>query len=344
MPANVSEMMYVGAVPWHGLGVSLRDYPTWEEAIVAAGLDWTVSLQPIATTTEAEGNTPFPLVGTAIPSHRAVVRDDTGDVLGVVSHRYQPIQNRSSLAFFNPMLRDGLGTFETAGVIGHGERIWMLARTDKLDIRLPDSDYEAYLLFAAAHDGSGAAIGKLVQTRVVCANTLAMSLSERGFSVSVRHMGDVEAQLAAAGRIMAAGEAARESFQAFATRLASIPFQSLMKPFVNKVIPLPLPPAPDADHDTVEAIEKAAARVEERQAEVIELFKTGAGNVDTPAAGTAWAALNAVTDYADHMRAASGRVRNRVSYALLGGPGDLLKRRATNIISSMTNVPLALAA
>ena len=48
MPAAVETMMYAGEVPWHGEGTYVGDRDVDSAtAIEAAGLDWTVEVQPV---------------------------------------------------------------------------------------------------------------------------------------------------------------------------------------------------------------------------------------------------------------------------------------------------------
>lgn len=42
MPANVETMFYVREKPWHGLGTRIEEAPTSADALMYAGLDWTV--------------------------------------------------------------------------------------------------------------------------------------------------------------------------------------------------------------------------------------------------------------------------------------------------------------
>ncbi len=70
-----TAMMYAGETPWHGLGTRLEEPATSREAMVAVGLDDNVDLKPIYT-----GD------GTLIPQRKAVVRDDSREVLEVVGN------------------------------------------------------------------------------------------------------------------------------------------------------------------------------------------------------------------------------------------------------------------
>ena len=47
MSANVETMFYVREKPWHGLGTRIEEAPTSADALVYAGLDWTVEQKDV---------------------------------------------------------------------------------------------------------------------------------------------------------------------------------------------------------------------------------------------------------------------------------------------------------
>lgn len=83
MSANVESMFYAGREkPWHGLGTQVEEAPTSADALRLAGLDWTVQRKPIQV-----------CGGRKVDNFFANVRSSDGAVLGVVSDRYQVVQN-----------------------------------------------------------------------------------------------------------------------------------------------------------------------------------------------------------------------------------------------------------
>ena len=131
MPHNINvtnvgpSMMHVGEPPWHSLGTKLDKPATAEEAIQAARLDFTVRKFPLlASTNKLSAESHF----LPVDSHFATVRTDTKEVLGVVGSRYEPIQNKDAFTTFDALVGEGEAIYHTAGALGNGERIWILAK------------------------------------------------------------------------------------------------------------------------------------------------------------------------------------------------------------------------
>lgn len=117
MSANVESMFYVGrTAPWHGLGVGVEEALSSDEAIKMAGLDWRVRQEDIMTADFKD-----------IPGFKANVREDNGSILGVVTDRYKVVQNDEAFSFTDSLIGSGV-TYETAGSLNDGKRIWLLAK------------------------------------------------------------------------------------------------------------------------------------------------------------------------------------------------------------------------
>ena len=111
MSHEVASMFSVKELPWHGLGHVLDGAPSCAEALILAGMNWSVALRGMSTTV-VDGGQAVPVAG-----HNAVIRMDTGAVLGVVGEDFRPLQNVDAFGFFEPLVASGLVTLETAGLL-----------------------------------------------------------------------------------------------------------------------------------------------------------------------------------------------------------------------------------
>ncbi len=192
-----ASMMYVGEEPWHGLGTKLESPASAAEAIEAAKLDWEVTKVPLYA---ASGRRRV-----ALKNRFAVVRKDLLDkkqckALGIVGSQYTPLQNREAFSFFDPIVGEKAAVYHTAGVLGNGERIWILAKLPE-DIRVTDDDItNKFLLLSNSHDGTSAVQVKFTPIRVVCQNTLTQAL-KRGPTVWVAHTQNIHERLREAAEI-----------------------------------------------------------------------------------------------------------------------------------------------
>ena len=178
MPANVETMFSVRETPWHGLGRIVMDAPASREALELAGLDWQVESRNIYSGT-----------GAMIPGYRANVRSTDDAVLGVVSDRYRIVQNEEAFQFTDDLLGEGV-TYETAGSLQGGKKVWMLARLPRKYLIAGDQ-VEPYLVIFNSHDGSSGVKVAMTPIRVVCQNTLNLALNTAKRSWTARHTENV---------------------------------------------------------------------------------------------------------------------------------------------------------
>lgn len=181
MPALVETMMYNRTVPWHGLGTKVDEAPTSADALRLAGLDWTVEQKNIQL-----------CGGAKIQNYKANVRSSDGQVLGIVGDRYKVIQNSEAFSFTDDII-GGDVRYETAGSLNGGKKIWLLAKLPETEIA--GDKTEPYMCFSNTHDGSGAIKVCMTPVRVVCSNTLNLALDGAKRAWSVRHTGDLQSKM-----------------------------------------------------------------------------------------------------------------------------------------------------
>ncbi len=174
MAHQVETMAYVGDTPWHGLGNQLSPNQLIEVWAEQAGMDWNIQSASVNYMAEKDG-----LNNIIMPydDHKVLYRSDTLEPLSVVSQRYQEVQPREILEFYNDLTEKADFELETAGVLKGGRKLWALARTGQSKTLKGGDVSHGYLLLATACDGTLATTAQFTSIRVVCNNTLAVSLA-----------------------------------------------------------------------------------------------------------------------------------------------------------------------
>ncbi len=167
MAHMVETMAYAGEVPWHGLGTPVPSDLTPEQFMVKAGLDWDVEKEDILTRS-----------GIKVKNKQALVRSSDGAILDVVGTGWNPVQNSEAFDFFEEYVNAGDMEMHTAGSLKDGQMVWALAKT-KDGFELFNGDQtDNYFLFTNPHQFGKAINIRMTPIRVVCNNTLTLSLSQ----------------------------------------------------------------------------------------------------------------------------------------------------------------------
>lgn len=217
MAHNVETMFSAGRVkPWHYAETSeatklIQEAPTSKDALRYAGLDWEVQQMPV-----------YMENGIEIPNYKANVRSTDNSCLGIVTDRYKIVQNTEAFEFTDAIVgetENGIVTYETAGSLCGGRKIWLLAKMPVQKVL--DDEVEPYMFFSNSHDGSGAIKVGMTPIRIVCNNTLNMALAGAKRSWSTKHVGDMQSKLEEAKLCLSMADKYMQNLDIEADRLAN---------------------------------------------------------------------------------------------------------------------------
>ena len=307
-----SAMMYVGEVPWHKLGTKLDHPATAAEAMEAAGLDFTVEKACLKTD----------ILDLPVERYFGTVRRDTNQVLGVVGSRYTPIQNKDAFTVFDALTGEGEAIYHTAGALGNGERIWLLAKLPEY-IRVNGNDLvEKFLLLTNSHDGSSVVRVKLTPVRVVCENTLSLALSGSEQEVRIRHTLHASERMKQAHEILGLTNKLYGELEHIFNAMSLTRIDGrVLTDYAKRIFPDP----PTNGHPR---------RKNPAREKVFELAHVGKGADLAP--GTLWSAYNAVTEYVDYYRQPSMQDSVRLK-SIWFGSGERIKQHAFQLAVEMLN-------
>ncbi len=307
---STDSLMLVRKPAWHGLGTVLKRRPrSLNDALAKSGLDWRVDQRPVHIRTSGRYR--------EVPGVRANVRNDTGDVLGIVSDRYVVVQNREAFSFLAALLGTDLA-FETAGSLHGGRRVFVTCRLAEVPyLEVGGDQVDLYCNYFNRHDGTGAVQTLTTPIRTVCRNTWDAAVGRAANRYSIRHVGNPSLQIAEARTALKLSLDYGRQFKKWGDRLAR------QKIAERKVLNIARQLWPDEGSD------RQVRNAQRRREAVAHLFLEGATIGNAP--GTKWCAANAFVEHIEWDTAARGAEGRLLRH--FDDPGGM-KRRALDLVAT----------
>ena len=279
-----SAVYGMGKAAWHRMGTVVDGLLTMIEVFAHTGIDKImVAVEPFF---DALGNE---------SGFYGVKRLDNNQYLAPCGKNYQVLQYADLFPWADSLIGMlGGAHYETAGVLGKGERVWSLARIPSLDMILGEDKSIAYLLFVSSHDGSIATTAKLTYIRVECQNMLSMALREKGSQIKIKHTKNMATRMEIALEMF---KGLQETGMIFQERFETLANRMLSKEHVQIVLDKLFPPSMKANGEKANDTKRTNILDE-----ILALYESNDNGAFPEQAGTAYALLNAITDYTDHKR------------------------------------------
>ena len=319
MYENDTAMYANGEAAWHGLGTVVEHSPSPAEALRLSGLDWKVVKSPsiIAEYENEDGE-----IEDAISTKNvATIRQDTGDILGLVSPSYQVVQNEELFDIAYELGADV--RVETAGSLDNNKKIYIMLRGDTFDVSSSNDSVTQYLGLFNSFNGTLSLSGLPTSIRVVCANTLNMALSQGGRNLyRIKHTGEMTEKIAdlrrALKRFRETGSLFQEKVESMSHRLMSYAdIQNFwVRVYTETQEQFTSNPITDKE-------ERATVKAAQTIAEWSNIFDKERSEHGLEA--SAWVAANSVTNWLQHREGSRGRKmsdNSRIHNNLIGKAAD----------------------
>ena len=259
-----------------------------------------------------------------------IYRSDSGVEIGTCSASYELIQPAEMFDFLSGFFEENLFYIESAGALKGGKVLFCQAKIGTIDVLGSGDKHQTYLTFNNSFDGSIAAQVYMTLVREVCWNTVNMGLrSKDSATVKFRHTKNVHTKLSQeqSRLIMEGAQATDTNIRQALDKLATLkPTRKTYEAYLDSLFP----------QDTAQA--------KNAKAEVTALFADNDNNFVPEFAGTAYAALNAVTRYVDHhahvritKNSATKDIQSQRFESSLLGAGATLKDKALERILVLTD-------
>jgi phage/plasmid-like protein (TIGR03299 family) len=314
MAHMVETMAYAGEVPWHGLGTKVPADLTPRQMMEKAGCDWNVAKVPTVAFYDGD------IIETG---SSCLIRESDNKILApMVGDNWEPVQNSEAFDFFNEYCLAGDMEMHTAGSLADGKIVWALAKVNESFDVLGGDQVDSYLLFSNPHQYGKSLNVRFTPIRVVCNNTLTMSLSMKAKNeVTLNHRKAFDPQMVKdqLGIAHEKFDQYKEAARFLAKKRATT---ENVVDYLNQIFP-------NGDKSKVVKSVSDLSRTAQKTFEALET-QPGADF----AMGTYWNAVNAVTYMTDHELGRNADTRMQSAWF---GANQAKKLRAMNLALEMAD-------
>lgn len=307
---------------------------TTSEAMRIAGLDWTVTQRPVYAhllTMDEKGVVQDVDNPETVRAARFVanVRNDTGEVLGVVGKNWRGPQNWEAFTFMDDLVDDGSAKWLGAGEIDGGRRIYGLAQFSREIVVGGDEDERCIPLgfLSNGWDGGLSITVTVAPFRLACTNGMTIPLEGCLRQWKVKHSRHAKMRLTDARKTLELTLGYMDLWEDMANAMINTRIDdSQFGKFVDTLVPLPTSDEKGTDD---RGYKRSLTLATETRELIRHTYRTGDDLANIR--GTVWGAYNAVADYADWQ--APQRGERKAEKALLRSVEDsTLKNKAFAIL------------
>ena len=261
-----------------------------------------------------------------VPNRKAIVRDDTWQVLGVPSKSYQPHQyDQWLLNDVSNLLDDDL-QIGTAGVLKGGAIGWV-------QVEMPENsvaagvEFRPHLLATTSFNGEIATLYKRTCTIVVCDNTRHIALREQSEQITVRHTSRSHLRLGDAREALQIVHTLSDDFAREIETLMSVPvFDFQFDRFLQTLVP-------SSDDDS----QQSQTRAVNTRSTLRDMWQTDYRCA--PYRNTAFGVVQTVNTWRQHMKPTrQGRsMLERTMMDTLTGQTEIADRNVIEMLQAVTS-------
>lgn len=282
--------------PWSGVGATFPEGATAEEALQVGKLDWKVELRPV-----------FDEKGKKLDAKwQRTVRMDNDETLGLMSSRYEVLQNREMIDFCAGFSNLSEAKIASVGYWRGGRVVWAMMKLAENAIH--DDEHKLYLLVSNNHDARRSLRVVTTDFTLSCENSLTAAFRNASNVFNVRHTRNLNDRVAEIRRVLGNTNTWAEKYYGTLRLLADREAPPAM---VNKFVAHAFP----LKEETTAARTQAILEKREYFLQLLETQPLANGRAR---GGTAYGLLCAATDYADHVMATQKQADARMESALLG--------------------------